>query len=132
MRTLFLPLSMLAALGACTGGGDAGPRTSYTLSGVEPGVFASSSAGNPIGMDRLKGMDERTVAATFGRPVFTRDDGPVRVLRFRSDACDLDLFLYPAGGSRQVRHAEARDPKLRTLNPVDRCAGSVAAQRRSA
>jgi hypothetical protein len=51
-------------------------------------------------------------------------------MRFRSDACDLDLFLYSTGGNWQVRHAEARDRALRTL-PVDRCAGSVSAQKRT-
>jgi hypothetical protein len=77
-------------------------------------------------------MDERQVAGTFGSPVFQREEsGVVRLLRFRSDACDLDLFLYATGGHWQVRHAEARDRTLRAL-PVDRCAGSVSAQKRTA
>jgi hypothetical protein len=131
MRRAALALCFLS-LAAC--GGDAsGGRTvsSYSLTSADPGVFRSSNSGQPIPLDSLRGMDERRVAQTFGRPVFSREDGPSRLLRFRSDACDLDLFLYQAGGGWQVRHAEARDPNLRTL-PVDRCAGSVAAQRRTA
>jgi hypothetical protein len=131
MRRAALALCVLS-LAAC--GGDAsGGRTvsQYSLTSADPGVFRSSNSGQPIPLDSLRGMDERRVAQTFGRPVFSREDGPSRLLRFRSDACDLDLFLYQAGGGWQVRHAEARDPNLRTL-PVDRCAGSVAAQRRTA
>lgn len=119
-------------LAACVSDSSGGRTVSqYSLTSAEPGVFASSNAGQPIPLETVRGMDERRVAQTFGRPVFTREDGPSRLLRFRSDACDLDLFLYQTGGGWQVRHAEARDPRLRTL-PVNRCAGSVAAQRRTA
>lgn len=132
MRLAALILCALS-LAACVGGDASGGRTvsQYSLSSAEPGVFRSSNSGQPIPLDSLRGMDERRVAQTFGRPVFTREDGPSRLLRFRSDACDLDLFLYQAGGGWQVRHVEARDPRLRAL-PVDRCAGSVAAQKRTA
>jgi hypothetical protein len=134
----FPPRVIAAALGftlltACTGaGGDGGDRPAVTLTSVEPGRFESSRPGTPIPLTTIKTMDERQVAGTFGQPVFQRDEsGVARLLRFRSDACDLDLFLYSTGGSWQVRHAEARDRALRTL-PVDRCAGSVSAQRRTA
>jgi hypothetical protein len=124
----------VVSLTACTGGGATGgsgaERPALALASVEPGRFESGRPGTPIPLATLKTMDDRRVAATFGNPVFRRDDnGVVRLLRFRSDACDLDLFLYAAGGAWQVRHAEARDRTLRTV-PVDRCAGSVAAQRR--
>jgi hypothetical protein len=127
----------LASLSACTAtsssrnGSNGADRPAVTLASVEPGQFNSSRAGSPIALSTLKTMDDRQVAATFGTPVFQRDDsGVVRLLRFRSDACDLDLFLYSTGGSWQVRHADARDRQLRSL-PVDRCAGSVAAQKRA-
>lgn len=124
----FCALSLAACVTDSSGGRSV---SQYSLSSAEPGVFTSSKSGQPIPLESVRGMDERRVAATFGRPVFTREDGPSRLLRFRSDACDLDLFLYQAGGGWQVRHVEARDPRLRTL-PVDRCAGSVAAQKRTA
>jgi hypothetical protein len=128
----------LALLAACTsagaGNGDnnGGDRPAVALASVEPGRFDSSRPGTPIPLAAIKSMDERQVAGTFGKPVFQRDEGSVaRLVRFRSDACDLDIFLYAAGGTWQVRHAEARDRRLRTL-PVDRCAGSVSAQKRTA
>jgi hypothetical protein len=137
------PLRALVALGlvplaACTGAGGGngggssagGDRPAVALTSVEPGRFESSRPGTPIPLATIKSMDERQVAGTFGRPVFQRDEsGVARLVRFRSDACDLDLFLYSSGGTWQVRHAEARDRTLRTL-PVDRCAGSVSAQKR--
>jgi hypothetical protein len=130
MRLAALALCALP-LAACVSDSSGGRTVSqYSLSSAEPGVFTSSNSGQPIPLESVRGMDERRVAQTFGRPVFTREDGPSRLLRFRSDACDLDLFLYQAGGGWQVRHIEARDPRLRTL-PVDRCAGSVAAQKRT-
>jgi hypothetical protein len=131
MRPAALTLCALG-LAACTTDASGGRTVSqYSLSTAEPGVFTSSNSGQPIALETLRGMNERQVEQTFGRPVFTRADGPSRLLRFRSDACDLDLFLYQAGGGWQVRHAEARDPRLRAL-PVNRCAGSVAAQKRTA
>lgn len=133
-----LAASAAVSLTACLGGGDdggagnGGSRPAVSLSSVEPGRFDSGRPGTPIALSAIKAMDDRQVAATFGAPVFQRDEsGVAKLLRFRSDACDLDLFLYMSGSSWQVRHAEARDRSLRTL-PVDRCAGSVSAQRRSA
>ncbi len=140
LRVAVVALS-LVSLTACmgfggsrSGGGGGGSngdeRATVTLTSVEPGRFESSRPGTPIPLATLKTMDERQVASSFGRPVFQRDEnGAARLLRFRSDACDLDLFLYPSGSAWQVRHAEARDRSLRTL-PADRCAGSVAAQKR--
>lgn len=134
MRVIIVALSFVSMTACTSAGGDAGgnggDRPAVTLTSVEPGRFESSRAGTPISLATIKTMDERHVAGTFGRPVFQRDEsGVARLLRFRSDACDLDLFLYSNGGSWQVRHAEARDRSLRTL-PVDRCAGSVSAQKR--
>ena len=91
MRFAALALCALS-LAACDGDSSGGRSVSqYSLSSAEPGVFASSKSGQPIPLESLRGMDERRVAQTFGRPVFTREDGPSRLLRFRSDACDLDL-----------------------------------------
>lgn len=137
---------VLAALGfvtlaACTAtsgngggsrGGDGADRPAVALASAEPGRFESSRPGTPIPLTTLRTMDDRQVASTFGRPVFQREEsGVVRLLRFKSDACDLDLFLYSTGTGWQVRHVDARDHTLRNL-PVDRCAGSVAAQKRTA
>lgn len=132
-------LFSLAFLGACTssggsgnGAGNGSDRPAMSLTGIEPGHFASGRPGIPIPLNTIKTMDERQAVATFGSPIFQREEnGVVRLMRFRSDACDLDLFLYAAGGRWQVRHAEARDRNLRAL-PVDRCAGSVSAQKRVA
>jgi len=99
---------------------------SYSLSGGETGIFKSTNAGRPIPVSSIKGMDERQLQATFGPPALDRRDGPVRALRYQSDACSL--FVYVSGGKAQ--HTEAYDPQLRPLINVDQCAGSVAAQKR--
>ena len=102
----------------------------YSLSGGETGIFRSTNAGRPIAVSSIKGMDERQLQATFGLPALDRRDGPVRALRYQSDACVLFVYLYRKGGTAwQAEFADAYDLHLRPL-PVDQCAGSVAAQKK--
>ena len=84
--------------------------------------------GVEIPLDRIKGLDENQLAALFGPGVLDRKDDPARALRYQSDACSL--FVYVSAGKAQ--HTEAYDPQLRPLMNVDQCAGSVAAQKRTA
>ena len=100
----------------------------YSLTGGETGIFRSANAGKPIPLDHIKGMDERQLLATFGPPQLDRRDAASRVLRYKSDACTLFVFV---SGSR-AQYADAYDPQLRPLRPADQCAGSVAAQKRNA
>ena len=123
----FPPVLLSLAVAACTT--DA-PAPQYSLVGGEKGLFQSRNAGSPIAMDRIKGMSEQDVVATFGAPVLDRKDDPARVLRYESDACTLFVSMYRTGGALwQARFADAYDTHLRPL-PVEQCAGSVAAQKR--
>jgi hypothetical protein len=124
---LLAPILLALALAACIA---EAPPLQYSLVGGEKGVFQSRNAGSPIAMDRIKGMSEQDVLATFGAPVLDRKDDPARVLRYQSDACTLFVSMYRTGGTAwQARFADAYDPLLRPL-PVEQCAGSVAAQKR--
>jgi len=116
-------LLVLLSAGACT---QSGPG--YSLSGGETGVFTSRNAGAPLSLDRIKGMSEQQVITTFGAPALDRKDGPMRVLRYQSDGCSL--FVYVSAGRAQ--YTDAYDPQLRPLTNADQCAGSIAAQRRTA
>ena len=98
----------------------------YAFTGDQAGVFRSANPGRAIPVSQIKGMDERTLAATFGPPKMDRRDASSRVLRYSSDACVL--FVYVTG--TQAQFADAYDPQMRSI-PVDQCAGSVAAQKRS-
>jgi len=98
----------------------------YSLAGGETGVFRSANPGRAIPVTQIAGMDERQLAVTFGAPKFERRDAATRVLRYSSDACVL--FVYVNG--TQAQYADAYDPQMRSI-PADRCAGSVAAQKRS-
>jgi len=98
----------------------------YSLADGETGVFRSANPGRAIPVNQIKGMDERQLTATFGAPKLDRRDASTRVLRYSSDACVL--FIYVNG--TQAQYADAYDPKMRPI-PADRCAGSVAAQKRS-
>ena len=99
----------------------------YALTGGETGVFRSANAGKAIPLDHIKGMDEKQLQATFGAPQMDRRDATTRVLRYTSDACILFVFVQ---GSRAA-YADAYDPHLRPLKPIDQCAGSVATQKRN-
>ena len=116
-------LGILAAL--LLGGCVTNSNPEYALSGGENGVFRSANAGKPIPLEKIKGMDEKQLLATFGSPQLDRHDAATRVLRYKSDACTLFVFV----SGTHAQYADAYDPQLRPLKPADECAGSVAAQK---
>jgi hypothetical protein len=127
MRPVSRSLTWLPAFALLLAGCVTASEPNYSLSSNEAGIFRSTNAGRPIPVSSIRGMDERQLQATFGQPALDRRDGPVRALRYQSDACTL--FVYVAGGKAQ--HTEAYDPQLRPLINIDQCAGSVAAQKRT-
>ncbi|MGD9885622.1 MAG: hypothetical protein AB7F22_19695 [Reyranella sp.] len=125
MRSACTALALALLLGGCTTGSEPA-----SLTGGEKGVFSSRNAGTPIPADRIKGLDETQLAALLGAGVLDRKDEPARALRYQSDACQLFVYLYRRDGTTwRAEYADAYDLHLRPL-PVDRCAGSVAAQKR--
>lgn len=114
------------AVALAVGGCVTASEQPYSLTGGETGVFRSANAGRPIPLDHIKGMTEKQLMATFGAPQLDRRDATTRVLRYKSDACTLFVFV---SGDR-AQYADAYDPLLRPLQPADQCAGSVAAQKR--
>jgi len=126
MKKTSAALAALLLVGGCVS--DSSPQ--YSLGGGEKGVFSSRNPGTPIPLDRIKGMDEQQLAATFGAPALDRKDGTARVLRYQSDACTLFVSLYRRNGTAwTAEFADAYDTHLRPL-PPDQCAGSVAAQKK--
>jgi hypothetical protein len=125
MKSGFWGLAAAVLLGGCVS--DSG-TPQYSLTGGEQGVFRSANAGRAIPVAQIKGMDENQLKATFGLPALDRKDGPMRALRYQSDGCSL--WVYVSAGRAQ--YAEAYDPQLRPLASADQCAGSVAAQKRTA
>jgi hypothetical protein len=121
MRLPAWPL-LLAAL-PLAGCNNEQPR--YALGTGEAGVFRSANPGRPIPLAQIKGMDERQLTATFGKPRLDRRDAATRTLRYASDACTLFVYLT----NDRAQFADALDPQMRPL-PPDACAGSVAAQKR--
>jgi hypothetical protein len=122
--------SLVAVAAVCLLGGCVSESTApqYSLTGGEQGVFRSANAGRAIPVAQIKGMDDNQLKATFGTPALDRKDGPMRALRYQSDGCSL--WVYVSAGRAQ--YAEAYDPQLRPLASADQCAGSVAAQKRTA
>lgn len=126
MKSTSAALAALLLVGGCVS--DSSPQ--YSLGGGEKGVFTSRNPGTPIPLERIKGMDEQQLAATFGAPALDRKDGTARVLRYQSDACTLFVSLYRRNGTAWIAEfADAYDTHLRPL-PPDQCAGSVAAQKK--
>ena len=97
----------------------------YALGTGETGVFYSANPGKPIPLTQIKGMDERQLVATFGKPRLDRRDAATRTLRYASDGCTLFVYLT----NDRAQFADALDSQMRPL-PTDACAGSIAAQKR--
>jgi hypothetical protein len=116
-------MAPLLALLLLTGCVEQAPH--YSLSSGEAGVFRSANAGRPIALTTIKGMDERQVMATFGKPDLDRRDAATRTLRYHSDGCTLFVYMT----NERAEFADALDPQMRPL-PLDACAGSVATQKR--
>jgi hypothetical protein len=115
--------SLIFALLVLTGCVEQAPR--YSLGSGETGVFQTANAGRPIALAAIKGMDERQVMTTFGKPDLDRRDAATRTLRYRSDGCILFVYLT----NDRAQFADALDLKMRPI-PADACAGSVAIQKR--
>src|SRR5260370_9549896 len=106
MKRAFGALAVLLHLGGCVT--DTGPQ--YSLTGGEKGVFTSRNAGTPIPLDRIKGLDEAQLAATFGTGVLDRKDDPARAMRYQSDASSLFVYLYrPDGTAWKAEDSDAYD-----------------------
>ena len=125
MKLASVALAAAFLLGGCVSDSS---NPQYSLTGGEQGVFRSANAGRAIPVAQIKGMDESQLKATFGTPALDRKDGPMRAMRYQSDGCSL--WVYVSAGHAQ--YADAYDPQLRPLANTDQCAGSVAAQRRTA
>jgi hypothetical protein len=125
MKSALGALAAVLLLGGCVSDNS---NPDYSLTGGEQGVFKSSNPGRAIPVSTIKGMDEQQLRATFGAPALDRKDGASRALRYQSDGCSL--WVYVSAGRAQ--YSEAYDPHMRPLASADQCAGSVAAQKRSA
>src|SRR3954462_2879323 len=109
-RSLILAALLLA------GCNEEAPR--YALGTGETGVFRSANPGRPITLTQIKGMDERQLTTTFGKPKLDRRDAATRTLRYGSDGCTLLVYMT---GDR-AEFADAPDAQMRPL-PPDACAG---------
>src|SRR5260370_16928898 len=91
MKSAFGVLALILLLGGCVT--DSGPQ--YSLTGGEKGVFTSRNAGTPIPLDRIKGLDEAQLAATFGPGVLDPKDDPAPPIPYHSHPSPLSVFLSP-------------------------------------
>ena len=57
---------------------------------------------------KVLGLKPHDVQELLGMPKLVRRDDPAEVWQYRSDACVLDVFIYPVATGAQVRYLEAR------------------------
>lgn len=139
-RALATTLALAPLLAAC-GGSDAGPvksasaapqaRTPY-LAAVRPPVRGQPPAAriqNLPGLEGVIGANAAELSRRFGAPRLDVWEGDARKLQFGSDACVLDVYLYPSAAGRdpQATYVDARRPS--DGQDVDR-ASCIAALRR--
>jgi hypothetical protein len=119
----------LPLLGGCTAldrltGGAAAPTEAAAPAGGTPtgtesradvpeNQTAALPPAKPTDPQNFLALSGPEVTARLGPPDLLRRDGTAEVRQYRSSACILDLFLYPADGETlAVRHAELRGPGL--------------------
>lgn len=74
------------------------------------------------------GLGTDAVEKLLGEPEMVRQDAPAEVWQYRSEACVVDLYLYPAQASYRVVYIEARDPSAASV-AADNCFKSLAPRR---
>ncbi|MEQ8505468.1 MAG: hypothetical protein RIB80_09080 [Rhodospirillales bacterium] len=116
---LFLGVFLLLGLTACAG--DAPPQTTLPAAAQPEIAQPTPREGAPqvaalptlprVSVAEVLGFSRSDLVAAFGAPAFQRIDKGAEILRFRGEACVLDMFLYKDGadGSARVRYFEARD-----------------------
>ncbi len=74
------------------------------------------------------GLGTEAVEKLLGAPEMVRRDAPAEVWQYRSEACVVDLYLYPAQAAYRVAYIEARDPSAASV-AADNCFASLAPRR---
>ena len=70
-----------------------------------------ASAQPPRAAGLVFGQTARELEAAFGTPRALLTEGEARRLQFASEACVLDVYLYPRGGGEHaVTHIDTRRP----------------------
>jgi hypothetical protein len=133
-KPAFGALLLLALLAGCetTGGGSSvsGGSASNGSNGAGTGEAGRPAAGNASTVSALQavrfdagefmGYSPERVLPVLGAPDFVRRDGNAQIWQYRATSCILDLFLYKANGSTQVKHAELR-PRAPATETLDVC-----------
>ncbi|MEQ8229099.1 MAG: hypothetical protein RIA64_13515 [Rhodospirillales bacterium] len=116
---LFLGLVLSLGLAGCAG--DAPPQTTLPAATQPETAQAATRVDDPqvaalpslprVSVAEVLGFSRSDLVAAFGAPAFQRIDKGAEILRFRGEACVLDMFLYKDGenGPARVRYFEARD-----------------------
>ena len=97
-------------LSACVSAGGASAPT-------QPPVAQQNPMSDIRGLEAVMGKDVRSLTRLFGEPRLDIREGDARKLQFTSDACVLDMYLYPKGSSEPVvTYVDARTPDGRTAD----------------
>lgn len=99
MRRIVLALPLVLA-----GCASAPQRIETTGAAPVTEVQVAPQSGTVIGMTAAE------LVAHFGNPALQVREGTSLKLQFRSPACVLDTYLYPAIGGQRVTHIDARLP----------------------
>lgn len=112
---VLLPLALLAACGAPSGGpsGNTRPQSSRPPQPGQPGSAAA-------GAEQFKGKSAQDITAALGEPNYRRREAPAEVWQYYGQGCVLDLFLYTEKGEQTVNYAELRN-RNPGADPDPRC-----------
>lgn len=111
MHKGYLTVSIALLTGACAASippprpATATPATAQTVG------FRAPSMTNTQGIESILGLKASALTGRFGDARIDLAEGDARKLQFTSDACVLDVYLYPmeANGEPVATHVAARE-----------------------
>ena len=122
------------ALAGCQTAGEATGNVSGVGEASKPaGKSANDVAAKQIirfDANEFVGYSPERVLPVLGAPDFVRRDGTAQIWQYRATNCVLDLFLYKAGSTTEVRHAELRS-RVPGAEPLDSCYTRLRQERRT-
>ncbi len=110
MRKTLASISLILLLSACAAGSGT-TQTPRASTPANPNDFRPPQVMRGSGIDSVIGQAAGALTGRFGVARIDLAEGDARKLQFISDACVLDIFLYPltANAAPVATHIEARE-----------------------
>lgn len=110
MRSALSLIALVALTSACASTPERPIANSRASVAIPDPAFRAPDVMRGADVDNLIGQPASSLGERFGMPRIDFVEGDARKLQFTSEACVLDIYLYPmsAGAAPVATHIEAR------------------------